>query len=348
MFESGRDLVIQSQTGSTAYQRYERVRQLLYAVANLNGKRLASWSVSDILDFIIGIDESREVVIGDETLMSYYNAVRDCFRELEVYTFYTQERALNCAMNLYRQERRKKFGICERIKKPNLVKKDTWRRILQFVLSPIGESENDKAWNRVLGLCITWCLNSGARLGDVLNLKKQFLTVVTLENGDICWTVDITEGKSNRYGHRQSRVVLYEKPKNFLFCPIGNYLNFYDRFPSLKGRYCISNPDDPSIKINTSQIMTRLGHRCAVLGLSEGQTPNAHSMRSYFVNHALERGVPAERIAQSVNWSSTAMISHYIRNTEFMLDAPNRTILDDQEEDSYESFIPKEEVSFNF
>ena len=348
MFESGLDLVIKSQSRSIAYQRFEKVRQLLYAVANMKQKRLASWSVTDILDFVIGIDESREKIICDETLMGYYRDIRDCFRELEINTFFSQERALNCAMNLYRQERVKRFGRSDRIKKPNLVKKDTWRKILQFVLSPIGRSENDKAWNRVLGLTITWCLTSGARVADVLNLKRSSITVVTLENGDTCWTVDIVEGKSNRYGHRQSRVVLYKKPKNFLFCPIENFDSFYDRFPGLKGKFCISNPDDPNLKIETSMIMSRLNHRCAVLGLTKSQTPNAHSMRVYFVNHALERGVSAEKIAQSVNWSSTAMISHYIRNTEFLLDAPNRTIVDEPEDDIYEAFIPRDETSFEF
>ena len=348
MFESGLELVIESQSRSIAYQRFEKVRGLLYAVANMNQKRLASWSVADILDFVIAIDESREEIICDQTLMGYYRDIRDCFRELDINTFYTQERALKCAMNLYRQELIKKLGANIKKKKPNLVKKGTWRKILQFLLSPIGQSENDKAWNRVVGLCLTWCLTSGARVADVLNLKIESMTEVTLENGDTCWTVDINEGKSNRYGNRESRVVLYKKPNNFIFCPMENYWSFYDRFPDLKGPFCISNPDDPSVKIKTSQIMTRLGQRCKVLGLTRLQTPDAHSMRVYFVNHALERGISAEKIAQSVNWSSSAMISHYMRNTEFLMDAPNRTIVNEPESDVREAFIPRNETSFHF
>ena len=347
-FETGLELVKASQARSVSYQRYEKVRTLLYAVAEMKKKRLASWSVADIVDFVMGIDKSREKVIGDQTLMMYYSAIKDCFKELSITIFYTQERALSCAMNLYRQERLKSINPCDRVKKPNLVREETWRRILMLVSSPIGRSEKDKAWNRVIGVCITWCLASGARLADVLNLKKEFMTEVAVNGDEECWTVDIMEGKSNRYGHRNSRVVLFEKPKNFIFCPIETFRNFYDRFPSLKGRFCISNPDNPNRKIKTSQIMTRLEHRCTYLGMAKDETPNAHSMRSYFVNHSLEQGVSVEKIAKSVNWSSTAMITHYIRNTEFLLDAPNRTIVNDSESQPQESFIPKTEESFHF
>ena len=100
--------------------------------------------------------------------------------------------------------------------------------------------------------------------------------------------------------------------------------------------------------IETSQIMTRLAHRCEYLGLSSCQTPNAHSMRSYFVNYSLEQGVPAEKIARSVNWSSTDMISHYIQNAEFLSDAPNRTIVNDSNDNPNESFIPLDTESFVF
>ena len=140
----------------------------------------------------------------------------------------------------------------------------------------------------------------------------------------------------------------YGKPNNFIFCPILAYRNFYDRFPDLKGEFCLSNPDNPQLKIETSQIMNRLSHRCEFLGIPENARPNAHSMRVYFVNHSLARGVSAEKIAQSVNWSSTAMITHYIRNTEFLLDAPNRTIVKDATQEPQESFIPKTEESFRF
>ena len=347
-FESGLALVKASQARSTSYQRYEKVRSLLYAVANLHQRRLASWSVADVMEFLMGIDKSRDKVVSDQTLMTYYNAIKDCFKELGITIFYTQERAFSCAMNLYRQERLKNLDPNDRIKKANLVGEDTWRRILQFVSSPVGVTENDKAWNRILGVCITWCLSSGARVADVLHLKTTSMTNVIVEGDEACWTVDIIEGKSNRYGHRQSRVVLFEKPKNFIFCPILAYNQFYDRFPELKGPFCLSNPDNPKVKIKTRQIMTRLSHRCSVLGLTKEQSPNAHSMRVYFVNHSLEQDVSAEKIAQSVNWSSTAMIAHYIRNTEFLLDAPNRTIVNDSNQKPQESFIPKAEESFSF
>ena len=171
-----------------------------------------------------------------------------------------------------------------------------------------------------------------------------------------CWKINITCGKSNRYGHRDSRVILFPKFDNFLFCPITCYNNLYRDFPELDNKiFCIPNPDmysEPckfTTPVETSQIMTRLDTRCKWLNIPKSARPGAHSARVYFVNHSLENNVPPERIARSVNWSSSDMLSHYIRNTEYLLSAPNRTILANEDsEAANETFIPLEEESFDF
>ena len=106
MFESGRELVVASQSRSVTYQRFSKVRSVLYAMARMKKRRLDDWTSADILDFVIAIDKAKEYRLADGTLMSYYKAIKDCFHELDINTFETQTKTLNCAMNLYRQERR--------------------------------------------------------------------------------------------------------------------------------------------------------------------------------------------------------------------------------------------------
>ena len=315
----------------------------------MKSRRLDDWTCADILDFVIEIDKAKEYKLADGTLMSYYKAIKDCFHELDISTFETQTKTLNCAMNLYRQERRKMLVPNERIKKPSLVPLETWRRLLQLVLGPLGRTREDRFWNRVLGLVMVWCLNSGARMQDVLNLKRNNATVVTLKGGTECWKINIVEGKSNRYGHRDSRVILYPNPGNFILCPMACYKNLYYDFPEMKGTYCIPNYNSRSNPVKRAQIMTRLNHRCDLLKMDKINRPSAHSARVYFINHALEDGVPIEQIARAVNWSSSAMITHYIRNTEFLETAPNRTVVsEDTSRTRMEKFIPVNEEPFQF
>ena len=354
-FKTGQELMIASQDRSDTFKRFSRIRALLYATARAKSRRLDDWTTEDILDFLMALDRSREKLVQDQTFMSYVKAVEDCFIELDLRTFITNEKAISCALNLYRQERAK-FIPNERIKKPNLVIVETWRKILQFVLGPLGETREDRAWNRVLGVVLVWCLNSGARIKDVLNLKMDSMTRIRLRQGAICWKINITSGKSNRYGHRDSRIILFPKLNNFLFCPITCFTNLYDDFPELKnGVFCIPNPESYSepekfnVPVDTPQIMTRLNTRCDWLNISADARPGAHSARVYFVNHSLENNVPPERIARSVNWTSSEMLAHYIRNTEYLLTAPNRTIMaNENSEAANESFIPLEEESFDF
>ena len=355
-YDNGIDLMVASQKRSTTFKRFSRVRALVYRAARLKGVRLDDWTTADILDFMINLDKSRPNPINDDTLMTYFKAVEDCFHELDIRTFITNEKALSCAMNLYRQERRKDLTSTERIRKPNLVVLDTWRKILQLVLGPLGSTREQKAWNRVLGVVLVWCLNAGARTADVLNLKWHSMTRVTLKDNTQCWKINITSGKSNRFGHRDSRIVLYPKADNFLFCPLTCFENLYNDFPELKNEvYCIPNPDfysKPSKfdqPIQTSQIMSKLRTRCDWLNIKEENRPWAHSARVYFVNHSVEHNIPPERIARSVNWTSADMLSHYVRNTEYLISAPNRTIVAQEEtQNKNESFIPVEERSFLF
>ena len=211
----------------------------------------------------------------------------------------------------------------------------------------MGQTEREKAWNRVVGVTLVWALASGGRIGDVLAIEKRDIFTVQVSANESCLNCEIRGGKSNRYGDRDSRLVLFRK-KTEIFCPIETYEWMWHDFPFLEGGiFAIPNPDDPAERVETSQIMSRVKHRCKVLDIPEEQVPMAHSARAFFINYALQMGVEPERIAKSVNWSSTDMIQHYIQNVQYLATAPNRTIANSKSwVDLEEEFIPIRRESF--
>ena len=276
------------------------------------------------------------------------NSVKDVFKEFHIETFIREEKAIMCSMNFLRSQRLKEDDSCERTSKPRLIKIQTWKKLLTLVLGPLGNTEREKAWNRVLGVTFVWALASGGRLSDVLALEKRDLFEMKISPTESCLNCEIRSGKSNRYGHRDSRLVLFRKTENEIFCPFETYAWLWKDFPFLEGgKFAIPNPDDPAEKVKTPQIMSRVKNRCKILNIPEDQVPMAHSARAFFINYALQMGVPADRIAKSVNWSSSDMIQHYIQNIQYLATAPNRTIASTTEWfDMTEEFIPIRKESF--
>lgn len=346
--ESGRDLIRYSQKASTGYRRHEKIRRQLFLVANLSQKRLRDWGPEEILDFVLAYMRSATKRVKNKTLMAVLASIKDVFREFNIDTFIREEKAINCGMNYLRTERLKELDSNERTGKPRLVKIQTWKKLLTLVFGPLGATEREKAWNRVIGITLVWALASGGRLGDVLALEKRDVFEAQISADEICLNCEIRSGKSNRYGARDSRLVLFKKKENEIFCPIESYNWLWKDFPFLVGgKFAIPNPDDPAEKVETSQIMSRIKQRCKILDIPDEQVPMAHSPRAFFINYALQMDVPAERIAKSVNWSSTDMIQHYIQNIQYLESAPNRTIANTTGWlDMKEEFIPIRKESF--
>ena len=347
--ENGKDLLRLSQDASTGYQRHQKIRRELFLVAKLNGKRLTDWSVENILDFILAQIKASPKRLKNKTIMAMVSSIKDVFNEFEIDIFKREEKAIACSMNFLRTQRLKENDSKERIEKPRLIKVQTWMRLLTLVLGPMGNTEREKAWNRVVGVTLVWALASGGRIADVLALEKRDLFEVDVSDSEKCLNCEIRSGKSNRYGNRDSRLVLFRKKGNEIFCPIETYQWLWKDFPFLKGgKFAIPNPDDPAERIETPQIMSRVKNRCKLLGIADEQVPMAHSARAFFINYALQMNVPAERIAKSVNWSSTDMIQHYIQNIQYLETAPNRTIASNTTvwENLQEEFIPIRKESF--
>ena len=347
--ENGKELLRLSQEASTGYQRHQKIRRELFLVAKLNQKRLRDWSVEDILDFILGQIRASSRRPKNKTIMLLVTSVKDVFNEFDIDTFKREAKAISCSMNYLRTQRLRELDSKERTEKPRLIRVQTWRRLLTLILGPMGSTEREKAWNRVVGVTLVWALASGGRIADVLALEKRDIFEVDVSESEKCLNCEIRSGKSNRYGNRDSRLVLFRKRGNEIFCPIETYEWLWKDFPFLGGgKFAIPNPDDPAEKIETPQIMSRVKNRCKILDIPDDQVPMAHSARAFFINYALQMNVPAERIAKSVNWSSTDMIQHYIQNIQYLETAPNRTIASNANdwENLQEEFIPIRKESF--
>ena len=346
---NGRELIRLSQGSSSGYKRHQRIRRELFLVAHLNQKRLRDWNAEDILDFLLAQMKSATKRLKNKSLLAILRTIKDVFREFEIDTFIKEEKAIMCGMNYLRTQRCKEKDSKERKKKPNLVKIRNWKKLLTLVMGPMGHTEREKAWNRVVGVTLVWALASGGRIGDVLALEKRDVFEMKVAGGETCLNCEIRSGKSNRYGDRDSRLVLFPK-KDEIFCPIESHAWLMEDFPFLNGgKFAIPNPDDPAERVETSQIMSRIKQRCKILDIPKEQVPMAHSARAFFINYALQMGVEPERIAKSVNWSSTDMMQHYIQNVQYLVSAPNRTIADSKNWlDLEKEFIPIRKESFYF
>ena len=347
-FETGTQLLSAAQKSSTGFKRHAKIRSEILAIAELKNHELQNWTADDILDYLLAYMRNSTKRLKNKTLLQVLVSVKDVFTEMGLDTFIRNQKSLSCAMNHLRTERLKESDSDERTKKPKLINVRTWIKILQLVLGPSGRTQNEKAWNRVVGVVLVWALSSGGRIGDVLSLEKRDLFRVFLPDGDMCINAEIRSGKSNRYGDRDSRLVLFRKKNNEMFCPIESYDWLWHDFPWLKGgKFAIPNPDNISEAVATESIMSRLRTRCKILKLPKEQRPNAHSARTYFINYAIMMNVPAERIARSVNWSSSEMLSHYIQNAQYLSTAPNRTIASTTLWSNIEEdFIPIRKESF--
>ena len=188
---------------------------------------------------------------------------------------------------------------------------------IHFKGSYKGESE--EKWLRtsqaLLGLVLS--RSSGARLEELLRLKKSDLKPMQADDGRVYLSLCIRRGKSCPKGVIPTFYKCFQNVKNPELCPI-KALNWYlDQF----GESLISDEGDylfpSSLKHKqyhlSGRAMTgRWNKESRMLNLPKEHYCQAHSGHKVFIITACALKMTREQILEATNWSSLKVLPMYV------------------------------------
>ena len=166
-------------------------------------------------------------------------------------------------------------------------------------------------------LLLNWTLSSGARMDELLRLRKSDVTVVTKG----CYSymhLTVRRGKASRLGRRPTFLKCFENKTEEAFCPLVYFIKYVKELQKLKLFDDDSDLLFPSsakfkdIPISRKAIVDQWKSTAKKLGIPSELTPQAHSGHALLINTAWVFDQNNEQLLDITNWNSIRNLPEYV------------------------------------
>ena len=205
-----------------------------------------------------------------------------------------------------------------------------WHRIISKSKEDMRTKTAEKCLRASQGyVLLCWTLSTGARLKELLRLRKSDLSFVS-SNGMSCIKITVRRGKRSRVGKKPVFYYAHENRTVPMFCPVAAFLRYgelkFGGEPIMKERSDLVFPQKVKSSHNGT-ILTPKGHKkkvtgrmiafnwrtiCKKLKLPSKWYVGAHSGRRQIINAAWAQDQTNEQILDITNWSSTRVLPEYV------------------------------------
>lgn len=160
-------------------------------------------------------------------------------------------------------------------------------------------------------------LSSGARLDELLRLRRSDVTTVT-KGGYTYLELTVRRGKASRLGRRPTYLKCFENKVETAFCPILGFINYVSELINQK----LYSLDDvllfpSSAKFNENAISRKAitdqwKSVAARLNVPKEHVPQAHSGHALLINTAWAFDQNDEQLLDITNWNSIRNLPEYV------------------------------------
>ena len=205
-----------------------------------------------------------------------------------------------------------------------------WREIIVAVRNEIEKKRGTKKLRAAQGyLCLCWTLATGARLEELLRLRKSDLEMIT-NNNMSCIKITIRRSKRSRSGKKPVYYYAHENLTVPDFCPIKAFLKyasiyvegvkiFSKRSDLVFPKSCqiwlggeIMHTKESVLSVDNGCITYKWKRTCERLKLKRSWFIEAHSGRVQIINNAWANGHTDEQLLDITNWSSLRVLPEYV------------------------------------
>ena len=303
----------------------------LEEIGRFLGKNITDWSLFDIVTAWRCLESmgprDRLTTGGWEKKLDDMKAA---FNMLNIPTMVKYKKELNTIVGDFIKERIDSAPEPEGKKGANLPPYFIWRKIIRAVKSEITRKKGTKKLRAAQGhLLLCWTLATGARLEELLRLRKSDLDSI-MNNNMSCIKITVRRSKRSRTGKKPIFYYAHENKKVPDFCPIKAFYEyaaltvegvpiFEKRSDLIFPKSCriklgvdIINTRDSQIQVGNEHITYKWNRTCERLKLKRGWFVQAHSGRVQIINNAWANGHSDAQLLDITNWSSTRVLPEYV------------------------------------
>lgn len=305
-------------------------RRQLEEISQFFGKNISDWSLFEIVTAWRCLENMSRDRLTTGGWKKKLDDMKKAFNLLNISTMSFYKKELKTIASHFIKERIDNAPEPEGKRGANLPPYYVWKRIIKSIKREIPLKKGTKKLRAAQGhLLLCWTLATGARLEELLRLRKSDLTSVT-NNNMSCIKITVRRGKRSRDGKKP---VFYYAHENKIvpdFCPIKAFYEyatvvidgvkiFENRSDLLFPKTCkvrlgdtIVNTKGSMVKAKNDYITYRWNCTCDRLGLKPEWYVEAHSGRVQIINNAWANGHTDAQLLDITNWSSTRVLPEYV------------------------------------
>ena len=305
-------------------------RNQLAEIGNFLGKNISDWSLFDIITAWRCLENMGRDRLTTGGWDKKLDDMKAAFRLLNLQTMDLYQKEINTITSHFIKERIDAAPEPEGKRGANLPPYYIWHRIIVAIKNEIPRKRGTKKLRAAQGhLLLCWTLATGARLDELLRLRKSDLDSIVNENMS-CIKITVRRSKRSRTGKKPIFYYAHENKRVPEFCPIAAFYNyasidiegvkiFNDRSDLLFPKGCrvlmgddIVNTKDSVIQAENGHITYKWKRTCKRLRLKPEWYVEAHSGRVQIINNAWANGHTDAQLLDITNWSSTRVLPEYV------------------------------------
>ena len=205
-----------------------------------------------------------------------------------------------------------------------------WKEVINYLENSNKETTAKKRLRLAQGhLLMCWTLSTGARLDELLRLRRSDISII---QGELNYLkITIRRGKSNRGGKKLVFYYAHENLAERKLCPILAFIKYAKTKIGAKGKIfeesgdllfpkmvdvkvgdIILEPKGGRFPVTGKSITTVWKKACEMLKIPQHHHIEAHSGRNTILNAAWAYGQSNEQILDITNWTSTRVLPEYV------------------------------------
>ena len=289
----------------------------LLELADLLEIKFENWKLIEILTAILYLEDVAKTKLTHVSVKNLLYSMRDALRLHDVYCMDRWEKEIKCFMTYHINQRIDKAEKPTKKKSANSPPNQVWLRMIKSLGAYNGESEIK--WLRtaqaLLGLVLS--RSAGARLDELLRLKRSDIEPKITEDGTPYVSLCIRRGKSCPKGVIPVYYKCFPNTKNPELCPIKALIWYFDQFGDdlvkNDGDFVFpSSYDHKEFHLSGRAMTARWNKESRMLGLPKKHYCQAHSGHRVFVITACALKMTKEQILEATNWGSLKVLPMYV------------------------------------
>ena len=318
-----RSLLERSKSGSKAYRAVKKTEKEMKEYGSIEKLKLADWTTETIIAFLLAYDaKPRRTPLQSDTILQKANSVKRVFMNMNLDVYVKGEIEIRTALRKYTKERLDAMIKKPETKKAKIIPREIWK-LMVLKLFEEGIRDNSKNYKAqferdTLMLATAWAASSSGRIAEILRMRLSDIVGLGGPDGthglakNYEWR--IRYGKSDRFGSKDIRYMIYANNNEPLLDPIRMLKLFLNEWPERNTEGAeIFRKFDRTDLISPGMITrgwAKLGKR---MGLPASLIPNANSSRVGNINLAKQLGICHDEIKIASQWSSHHMLKVYLQ-----------------------------------